>query len=378
MINVSQLFFLGFFIPIVFNFRLDAVYFSTLSASLFIFFSFLFFLIRPYFVFSVNWLSFLLFYFISLSLLLIAGSFELLSFLKISLVVFSAFLTYHFLLNGLVSIVTMKNMLSIFFVLISVRYVIEFHDFFDKIDWNENRPYPDFAGGYNQFSSLIALAIIGSVVFLSGWKRLLFVSLYSLILISTMSRGGFLAAVIPLLLYGFFCLKLYRKFLFYFSLLVMSVFLLSTDSVFIDRFLYSFFSSNPLEVTSGRNVLWAYFLEKLSSVSLYEFFFGFGVGSFNFFNQIDPHNVFMHFFWDYGFLGFFVLLYVFFYIFRGLINFNKNRFSIYLYLSFISFFICFLVEGYLHSIQTGLFFGLYVGFALYYIKYCERLGYGFK
>ena len=262
-------------------------------------------------------------------------------------------------------------------LLYCIRFIAENLDLIYSLDANQNRPNPQWIGGYNQFASLLALGIIILVSFkeslFNSYFKLIAISAYLFSLLTTMSRGGVYSLIVGLLVYQLF--KGFRSSIYFFVGLALLFLLLDNtfNSVPImtsigDRYFDSMSGGDIVEGTSGRNEIWEYVFTKTEGTSTFNFLFGQGVGSFQYDSYTDPHNTYLHILWEFGIVGFTVaMVVVAMFFFKIVTEYPRDNISQTIGLVLIVLGLNLFVEGYQYSTQTGWLLGVFlgIGYAVY-------------
>ncbi len=264
-----------------------------------------------------------------------------------------------------------KYTFVLYTVLFCGRFLLENFSSISTIDSGGGRPNPEWAGGYNQFASILAIASIMVVstktLFKREFLRWPILGLFILCIVLTMSRGGLYSCILGLGVYYFF--NGFKKFLFF----IFAFFMLGLGSFAfekqipivqsaIDRFVDSVTSKNVIENTSGRSDMWFYTFEELYFRDAINSLVGHGVGTYRYDSYYDPHNTYFHLFWEYGLVGFLFAVGFTLYLFINNFALKIYNKDVYMIIT-ILIVLCFnmLVEGYQYSTQTGWLMGVILG-----------------
>jgi O-antigen ligase len=237
----------------------------------------------------------------------------------------------HLIFMYFMVIYLISSQLSVLFLtkVFVIGVVISTYPVFDFIRGDEvdlaNRFNPIYYGGFNAYGAILSLSIFSSVYLAIKIKTLkltvfwTMISLYLfLILLITMSRGGFLALLISALVYIY---KEYKfKKLFFVIFIMVIIFTLasivSTDSAIINRFL----NINTISDGSGRLQVWSAALNQIFLTPT-SFLFGNTIGQFK--TEIiggsttiqSLHNVFLFLLFSFGILVTLIILTPLIYLF---------------------------------------------------------------
>jgi hypothetical protein len=219
----------------------------------------------------------------------------------------------------------------------------------------------------------IGLLICNIVIFKTRYLKIIMLFFLAGAMAVTMSRGGGISLFFAV---NFYLLikspKSFIKLNFKILLMLILLFLLKDyyqpiNSIF-SRYIGSFFSENVIVQTSGRNVIWAYTLDQLFySSNIITFLFGFGIGSFRHNFHTDPHNVFLHIFWEHGLVTLFTTLAVSVMLYLNISWKDSNNSSsglVGIKFALIVLGINFFVEGFQYSTQTGWLVAIFAGYAI--------------
>lgn len=275
-------------------------------------------------------------------------------------------------------------------VLISIpKYLIESYELILTLNVFENRPYPDWVGGWNTYSFVLSLAF----VVLLGPLRLPATIRYSLlililaVMLTTLSRGGLLALVAALMVGAWSRLKLVKsrervRAIFRTGMLIsfgvaaiMSGVAVTgigeaLQSRFIDSFIETQLGDDYLQsVSSGRSVFWVDTLSRFTNPEhVYQWFVGYGVGHFAYPNvhgllETEMASQYIYWIYEYGLiigLGLPVLMFKVY----SLVGWDDNHpwaravkmmFVIYLASSFVEEFIYTTQVGWLIGVGAAIF-----------------------
>lgn len=290
-------------------------------------------------------------------------------------VVFGAFLyTYDMLKKGKIHREWILKTFLVFTVVYCILFILRYWEMLSVLDSNVNRPNPQWAGGYNQFASILSLGIVILVSYpkikLNSSTKAGVLGLMMFCLLATLSRGGLYSCLLALLLFGAFKIK--KKS----SLVIILIFTLGIGGFLFaskleivqsigERFISSVTSSNIVTTTSGRNDLWTYTLSEIDNRGILGLIFGLGVGTYRYSSYVDPHNMFFHIQWEFGLFG--LIMFLVFYEFLTIHSMfvpqdDNSNWTLLLILVIIAFNL--LVEGYQYSTQTGWLLGIFLGATL--------------
>lgn len=241
--------------------------------------------------------------------------------------IFLVFVTFNELLFR--NYVSPEYLFKIFVltILLSIPiYLFKYYDLLLDLDIHENRPYPEWVGGWNTYAFLLALAFVIILRFDSIWLmvKILLLSVIFLVMLTTLSRSGLVALVVALILYGRlrggFESQIYprRK-----TILAVGATVLAAIGLAVlfglGDVLYIRFVSTSIEtqvegvdylqsVSSGRTVFWLDAVMKFIDVDhYYQWLFGYGVGHYGFTNnrleiETDLGNQYLQFIYEFGFV----------------------------------------------------------------------------
>lgn len=286
-------------------------------------------------------------------------------------------------------------------VLISIpKYLVESYELLLYLDVYGNRPYPEWIGGWNTYSFVLSLAF----VVLLGPLRLLPIVRYSLltlilaVMLTTLSRGGFLALVVALFLYfrsSFNLVKGHERVRAIFRVgavialgvgaIMVAVVVTGVGDALYSRFVESFLETQHggddylQSVSSGRTVFWLDTLSRFTNVEhIYQWFFGYGIGHFAILNdhgfwETEMASQYIYFVYEYGLivgLGLAVLMFRAYTLIRWRSNYPwarvvKTMFVIYLVLNF--------VEEFIYTTQVGWLIGVGAAIVLHALRN-DRMG----
>lgn len=237
--------------------------------------------------------------------------------------VFLVFVTFNELLYHKYLTVEFLFKAYVICVLASIgRYVFDFQDLIINLNVAENRPYPEWIGGWNTYSFLLALAcmiLLGPL----QWARTVRYSLLILVIatmFTTLSRGGIVALIVGLYLYwrstaGTMNRREWFRMLVKAAAVVVLVFGVAVASglggALYARFVLSFLESQYVgasflsSLSSGRTIMWLDTFAKFTSAEhYYQWIAGYGVGHYAYQTattlESDMGNQYILFIYEYG------------------------------------------------------------------------------
>jgi len=258
-------------------------------------------------------------------------------------------------------------------VVISTGIIFDFIVYGEKMSL-ANRLNPLEYGGFNAYGAILSLAVFSSMYIAIKSEKLKSTAFWSLIslylfltLLMTLSRGGFLALLMSILLFMY--KERNYKFLFFtvffliFSILLATV--VGLDSPVIDRF----FNLETVKDGSGRLQVYSAALDRLFSSEVV-FLFGEGMGRFRTeviggSNVIQSlHSVWLFLLLSFGFLFSVVILtplmYLFYVIFVKIYNYNAFLLGI-----CVQLIIFMSVDNQFQGLQSGWVFYFWIAVLIY-------------
>jgi len=267
---------------------------------------------------------------------------------------------------------------SFFFFFILLRIIINNYAVFLNLS-TSNRFDLGFIGGVNNFSYLLDIAIVITIILIKRKPIKIFLTGFFIIILSfTLSRGGVLTLLIVFLyIFNFFELLAKKKNLIIgifllFIVFLSVVFLINTDisAVFINRYL-------KLDLTgSGRLEIWYNVVKKIFDNSQ-SFLFGNGPGTFKY--EIysgkimnSTHNQYLDFLYNFGIVGFSLFFGYLLYIIKKICNTSNNDIKKVLLSIFLIYFLSFIFDSHLWVVQTNWIFGLFLSSAIKYLDISKK------
>ena len=202
--------------------------------------------------------------------------------------------------------------------------------------------------------------------------------IFTLSIFLTFSRGGLFCFIIGTIFYLY---KIKQKKIFFVTpiliLLALPFFdisIISNLDAISDRYLGDTSSSFSLQdYSTGRIYIWLSLLNESFSSAI-GFFFGHGQGTI----MIDTptswttvrsaHNQYLEYFYSFGFLVFFLLLAILFWISKRLFQLNQTKHNILVTGLFIQMVIGIAFDSYLQTSQIGWYFGVMIAIFIHHSK----------
>jgi hypothetical protein len=238
-----------------------------------------------------------------------------------------------------------------------------------------NRIKIDNLGNFNAYAFLIAVSLIISIYLLTKVKplfnKLLFVCVQSpllVVLLLTLSRGGFFALIMGFVLYNFSVnkkTKIYLLLFAIFAFVVVGNILIQIDGT--DLFLNRFLNSEKNEdFDSGRSIVFLILLNDLFS-SFFSFLFGFGLGAIDLkvFAESDilsAHNTYLDVFYSCGIVGLFFFMKYLFSVYKDIKVIPKSSEKSITIALFGQLIFCFFYDSYWGATQIGWIFPFFFAF----------------
>ena len=324
---------------ILLNFKIGSVYISYLAAFISAFMLVFDIILTRYRITSkVLFYTCLLLYLLLASYILKVWASEGLTFYfldRVSWPIYSkALLFFLYFVIGLsyfkqtVFLYKFLDILYFFVILFCIRFWIE--GFTVVLAQGSNnidslRYYPSWIGGWNTFSTIIAVSIIHLITIrkLKGVGAWIAITFLVTTMIATQSRSGvlFLLIAIVIMLIKYRLFKISAT-----NLLVSTVFFMLLISlpvvreIIVERFWASLFRFDRTDIsylqfaTSGRTVQWFdFYIKFFNQENTFQYFTGYGLGHYGWKNSIGTetsmHNTFFQFIYDFGIpLGAFLFL----------------------------------------------------------------------
>ncbi len=190
------------------------------------------------------------------------------------------------------------------------------------------------------------------------------------LLLASGSRGPLIAALVPSLLLVKFLKRPAVRQKLWFLLPIIVVVLVKFISMMIARTEMETFNAEGSINLSGRDVAWEYFLKQVHGLNL----FGAGLGStsditkgvkdFNLYLFVAPHNEFIRFFMELGYIGATLFFLNVFLIFRFVYKNSTKQTKKFLVLAFIGFMVITIFDNTFSTIQSYLPLALILKFIL--------------
>jgi O-antigen ligase len=229
-----------------------------------------------------------------------------------------------------------------------------------------NRIKIDNLGNFNAYAFLIAVSLIISIYLLTKIKslfnKILFIGIQSpllIVLLLTLSRGGFFALVMGFVLYNFSVnkkTKIYLLLFTIFAIIVVGNILIQMDGtdLFLNRFLNS---EKDEDFDSGRSIVYLFLLNDLFS-SLSAFVFGFGFGAIEIdvsaeIPLISAHNTYLDVFYSCGVIGLVIFIRYLFHVYKNIKAIPKSSEKSITIALFGQLIFCFFYDSYWGATQIG-------------------------
>ena len=306
------------FIAVLLNFKIySTLYVSYLVVNISYVLFFFILIFKKNSLPNLNLLGVLIIYFCLSNINGVITTNELISLVKYMSLFFVYTVTYKLLKYKYLTVKALLQNYFIFILIAVSAYLYQGMDLFINLDIDENRFYPEWIGGYNQFSFLIGMAVpVGVFIFKPyPYFRLVAIMVLVVAMLLTMSRGGLLALLFGMLIYKFMTrgLRIKQILWIFIGLILVSAMDNSFLTILVDRFYESLVAGDMVTKTSGRNFMWEYAWNNIfyenSTLGL---FFGRGIGSFYYENFTDPHSTPLLLLWEFGVVGliFFMIVFI--------------------------------------------------------------------